>query len=72
MKEQLKQLIGKESKDVSPSPFGRWLNGILVEIGDNGVTASFQARPEFANPSGIVLGVLAGIMDELIGITGYA
>jgi acyl-coenzyme A thioesterase 13 len=73
MKEQLKQLIGKEGKDVSPSPYGRWLNGKLVNIEETGLTATYFTRPEFANPGGIVHGgVLAGIMDELIGMTAYA
>jgi uncharacterized protein (TIGR00369 family) len=73
MIEQFKKLIGKESKDTSPSPLGRWLNGTLLEIGEGTMTVAFVIRDEMTNPAGIMHGgIAAAIMDEVIGMTTYS
>jgi acyl-coenzyme A thioesterase 13 len=69
---ELTKAIGLESKSISPSPFGRWLNGKLLEVSVGLLKVSFEVREEFTNPAGIMHGgVLAGMMDEIIGMTGY-
>lgn len=72
MIEQFKQMIGQEAKNVSPSPYGRWLNGKLLEAEEGKLKVSFKVREEFTNPAGIVHGgVLAGIIDEVLGMTTF-
>jgi acyl-coenzyme A thioesterase 13 len=73
MIEQFKQLIGKESKETSPSPLGRWLNGTLLAVSEGTMTVSFIIRDEMTNPAGIMHGgVAAAMMDEVIGMTTYS
>ncbi len=70
--EELTKAIGQEAKNISPSPFGRWLNGKILEVEEGFLMASFQVREEFTNPGGIMHGgVLAGMLDEMIGMAGY-
>ena len=70
MIEYFKTLIGKESNENSSSPFGRWLNGKLIAAEVGKLIVEFKVREEFANPGGIMHGgVLAGIIDEVIGMT---
>lgn len=72
MIDQFKQLIGKESKDTSPSPLGKWLNGTLLAVENGTMTVSFVIRDEMTNPAGIMHGgIAAAIMDEVIGMTTY-
>ncbi|WP_341226419.1 PaaI family thioesterase [uncultured Arcticibacterium sp.] len=72
MIEQFKKMIGKEAKNVSPSPYGRWLNGTLLAAEEGKIKMSYKVREEFANPAGIAHGgVLAGIIDEVIGMTTH-
>ncbi len=66
------EFIGKESKDKSPSPYGRWLNYTLTHVHLDGLEFTIPVRPEFTNPIGILHGgVIAGIIDELIGVTSF-
>ncbi len=68
-----KELIGKEAKDVSPSPFGRWLNGKLIEANMGSLTIEFVVREELTNPAGIMHGgAIAGLIDEVIGMTTFS
>lgn len=68
----LKQSIGKEAKDGSPSPFGRWLNGKLIEAEEGKIKADYLIRPEFANPAGMIHGgAYAAIFDEVMGMTTF-
>lgn len=68
-----KELIGKEAKDVSPSPFGRWLNGKLIEASAGSLTIEFVVREELTNPAGIMHGgAIAGLIDEVIGMTTFS
>lgn len=68
-----KELIGKEAKDVSPSPFGRWLNGKLIETSAGSLTIEFVVREELTNPAGIMHGgAIAGLIDEVIGMTTFS
>jgi acyl-coenzyme A thioesterase 13 len=62
-----KEFIGKEAKDVSPSPFGRWLNGKLVAVEKGSMTIELVVREAFTNPAGIMHG---GVIDTL-GNTGF-
>ncbi|WP_229201229.1 PaaI family thioesterase [Arcticibacterium luteifluviistationis] len=71
--EQFKKMIGQEAKNVSPSPYGRWLNGTLLEAEEGRLRMSYLIREEFANPAGIAHGgVLAGIIDEVMGMTTFS
>jgi acyl-coenzyme A thioesterase 13 len=68
-----KEFIGKEAKDVSPSPFGRWLNGKLIEAKEGSLTIEFEVREELTNPAGIMHGgAIAGLIDEVIGMTTFS
>jgi len=67
-----KEFIGKEAKEVSPSPFGRWLNGKLVAVEKGSMSIELVVREEFTNPAGIMHGgVIAGVIDEVIGMTTF-
>ncbi|MCP9767955.1 PaaI family thioesterase [Lacihabitans sp. LS3-19] len=68
-----KELIGKQAKDSSPSPFGRWLNGTLLEAKVGSITVEFEIREELTNPGGIMHGgAIAAIIDEVIGMTTFS
>lgn len=68
-----KKNIGKSSSEVSPSPFGRWLNGTLIAVEEDSLTAEFLVREDMCNPGGIMHGgVATGMMDDLIGMTVFA
>lgn len=70
--ELLKKVIGKEAKDGSPSPFGRWLNGRLIEAEEGRIKVEYLVRPEFSNPAGMIHGgAYAAIFDEVMGMTTY-
>ncbi|UBM57578.1 PaaI family thioesterase [Marinilongibacter aquaticus] len=70
--EGLKMVIGKEAKEVSPSPYGAWLNGKLLAVEEGHLEMEFTVRKEWANPSGMIHGgIYAGIMDDVIGMTSY-
>jgi len=66
--EILKQFTGQPMAK-SPSPFGRWLHGILLDVASGEVTCSFEVREEMCNPLGLLHGgIAAAIADEVIGI----
>lgn len=66
--ESLKKSIGREITE-SPSPVGKWLGGVLIDIEEGRATVDFTVRPEMTNPMGMVHGgTLALIADEMIGI----
>ena len=68
-----KSNIGKSFGDVSPSPFGRWLNGTLTGVEEGSLMAEYIVRKDMCNPGGIMHGgVATGIMDDLIGMTIFA
>lgn len=65
-------MIGRDFAD-SPSPFGRWLNGSLIEAEAGSFRARFTVRPDMINPYGSLHGgVISGMMDDLIGATIHA
>jgi uncharacterized protein (TIGR00369 family) len=69
----LKDAIGKEAKEISPSPFGRWLNGKLIDAQPGKLVAEFIVRDEMTNPAGIMHGgAIAAIIDEIIGMTTFS
>jgi acyl-coenzyme A thioesterase 13 len=72
--EFFKSNIGKSSAEVSPSPLGRWLNGTLLEVGEEGsLTMEFVVRKEMCNPGGILHGgVATSMMDDIIGLTVFS
>jgi uncharacterized protein (TIGR00369 family) len=68
-----KSNIGKSFGEVSLSPFGRWLNGTLIDVQEGSLTAEYIVRKDMCNPAGIMHGgVATGILDDLIGITVVA
>ena len=65
--------IGKSSEEISPSPFGRWLNGTLIEVEEGSLTMEFIVRKDMCNPGGIMHGGVAiGMMDDIIGMTTFS
>jgi len=70
--EFFKNNIGKSASEISPSPFGRWLNGTLTMVEEDSLIAEFIVRVDMCNPGGIMHGgVATGIMDDLIGMTVF-
>lgn len=64
--------IGKPMTD-SPTPVGRWLNGIIREAKEGELVGDFLVRPEMTNPLGWLHGgMTAVIMDDFIGTTLFA
>lgn len=64
--------IGKTSSEISPSPFGRWLNGTLTEAEEGSLAMEFIVRKDMCNPGGIMHGGVAiGMMDDIIGLTSF-
>jgi acyl-coenzyme A thioesterase 13 len=64
--ELFKQNIGKSF--ASPSPVGKWLDGILLEAEEGYLAAEYTVRPDFANPMGVMHGGIYGVMmDDLMG-----
>ncbi|TAF67222.1 MAG: PaaI family thioesterase [Cytophagales bacterium] len=68
----LQNQVGKPMT-VSPSPFAHWLNGTLLEVKEEGIRASFKIRKDMTNPMGMLHGgVIAGIFDDLMGVTFFS
>ena len=67
----IKAFIGKDFAH-NPSPYGRWLAGQLVDVGEGYVEVDFTVRPEMTNPSGMLHGgVMTGMIDDVMGINFY-
>jgi len=63
----LEERIDQPAND-SPSPVGRWLEGILRELTDHSVTFEFEVREEMTNPYGVLHGgIIAAMADDVIG-----
>ena len=57
----------------SPSPAGRWLNGVLKEVKAGEIIIDFTVREEMTNPMGILHGgLMAAMMDEIIGTAVFS
>lgn len=66
--EVLQAKVGQRFSTGSPSPFGRWLDGLLLEADEGLIRASFEVREEMTNPVGMLHGgATAAIIDDLIG-----
>ena len=68
----LQQNIGlKMSKGLSP--FGRWIDGVLLEAEEGRVKIEIEVRQEMCNPIGNIHGgAISGIMDEIMGIAVFS
>ena len=67
----LKSQIGKKTTK-SPSPVGRWLDPLLLDVEEGLVHLECVVRPEMTNPSGTLHGgISAAIIDDAIGIAMY-
>ncbi len=67
--EALRPLIG-QTMSASPSPVGRWLGGVLQDVGENSVKVAHIVRPEMTNPAGILHGgMIATMLDDVMGMT---
>ena len=65
----LQTLVGKPFSS-SPSLFGRWLNGTLLDVEKGKMDFSFEVRDDMTNPLGTLHGgATAGIIDDIIGLT---
>lgn len=63
----LEERINKPAKD-SPSPVGRWLEGVIRDLTDRSLTFEFEVREEMTNPFGVLHGGMIGaIADDVIG-----
>lgn len=68
----LKRQIGKDSK-FSPSPLMKWLNPILISVGESKLSFQYLIRKEMTNPIGKLHGgIIAAIIDDTIGATMMA
>ncbi|MCL4249696.1 MAG: PaaI family thioesterase [Anaerolineae bacterium] len=70
--DSLQALIGQPLAD-SPSPLGRWLGGVLRAAEPGSISMAYTVRAEMTNPAGVLHGgMIASMMDELIGMTVVA
>ncbi len=70
--ELLREAINRPGQH-SPSPFMNWLDPVAREIEYGSLTFEYTIRPEMTNPAGLLHGgVIAGIIDDLIGATVYS
>lgn len=68
----LRSQIGNEMRN-SPSPFGNWLAAKIVAAERGQLTFEYTVRKEMTNPAGTLHGgVIAGIMDDIIGATMFS
>ncbi len=67
--EYFQRLVGSHTKDYSRSPYGRWLNGKLVELEQGRLRMEHDVRDDMTNPVGMLHGgVTAGIIDDAMGM----
>lgn len=67
----IKHIGHKMSKGLSP--FGRWIDGKLLEASEGNVKIEIEVRNEMCNPIGTLHGgAIAGIMDEIMGIAVFS
>jgi len=70
--EKIRAVIGMEGQ-LSPSPFMNWLKPIAVAAKYGSLTFEYKIRKEMTNPMGHLHGgVIAGIMDDIVGATVYS
>lgn len=70
--EHIQSSIGSEFAN-SPSPLQGWLKGKVLSAEEGNVSLSFFIRDEMTNPIGTLHGgVIAAIMDEVIGVAAYS
>lgn len=68
----LQSFIGKEIEG-SPSHFMNWLKPVVISAEPGELVFSYVVRKEMTNPMGTVHGgVIASIIDDLIGATVYS
>jgi uncharacterized protein (TIGR00369 family) len=68
----LRSQIGQEMRD-SPSPFGNWLAAKIVGVERGKLAFEYTVRKEMTNPAGTLHGgVIAAIMDDIIGATMFS
>lgn len=67
--EWFNQNKGKQAGEVSPSAYGRWLNGVLLEASPEAFVVSYTIREDMTNPMNILHGgVTAGMIDDIMGM----
>ncbi|MCC6616809.1 MAG: PaaI family thioesterase [Anaerolineae bacterium] len=67
----LQALIGQPFTE-GPSPLGRWLGGVLRAAEPGSISMAYTVREEMTNPAGVLHGgMIASMMDELIGMTVF-
>ncbi len=70
--EKIKSVIGK-GEQLSPSPFMNWLKPMAVAAEYGSLTFEYKIREEMTNPMGHLHGgVIAGIIDDIVGTTVYS
>lgn len=68
----LRQFIGRPM-DQHFSPVAKWLNGILVAIGEGEMEVEYVVREDMCNPMGTLHGgIAATILDDIVGTMVYA
>lgn len=67
------EALTDKSSENSPSPVGRWLDGVLKSVDDSSMQAEFIVRADMTNPMGILHGgVAAMMMDEVCGMLVFS
>ncbi|MEM0997613.1 MAG: PaaI family thioesterase [Bacteroidota bacterium] len=70
--QMLRAQIGQDIRN-SPSPFGQWLGGKMLKAERGVIEIEYLVRKEMTNPAGTLHGgVIAAIMDDLIGVTMFS
>jgi len=70
--EKIRSVIGK-GEQLSPSPFMNWLKPVAVAAEYGSLTFEYKIREAMTNPMGHLHGgVIAGIIDDIVGTTVYS
>ena len=70
--EHIQRHIGKVF-DASPSPFMLWLQPVVLSAEQGKLSFQYKIRKEMTNPvNGLHGGVIAAIIDDIIGATMYS
>jgi uncharacterized protein (TIGR00369 family) len=68
----LRAQIGREMR-TTPSPFGNWLAATVLRADRGSLEFAYTVRKEMTNPAGTLHGgVIAAIMDDIMGATMYS
>jgi uncharacterized protein (TIGR00369 family) len=71
--EGFKRMLGENAKVKTPSPLGRWLDGVLLKAEAGHLKWKFMVRQEMTNPGSVLHGgATAAMLDDVMGATVFS